>query len=49
MTAVDAANKPAINMYFRAGMQRIGSRMAMVRIIHPSGDTSSTIHPQSDK
>ena len=49
MVAVDAHNTPAMNMYFRAGMQRIGSRMAMVRVMHAPDDISSTIHPQSDK
>ena len=49
MVAVDAQNTPALNMYFRAGMQRIGSRMAMVRVMQAADDMSSTIHPQSDK
>ena len=33
-TAVDSHNTPAMRVYLRAGMQRIGSRMAMVRVIH---------------
>ena len=38
-----------MNLYFRAGMQRIGSRIAMVRVMHAADESSSTIHPQNDK
>lgn len=46
-TAVDAHNTPAMRMYFRAGMQRIGSRLAMVRVIHGAVSASSTIRQQN--
>jgi mycothiol synthase len=36
-TAVDAQNTPAIQMYYRVGMQRIGSRLALMRVIHRRG------------
>jgi mycothiol synthase len=29
--AVDAANRPALNLYYRHGMERIGSKIAMLR------------------
>jgi mycothiol synthase len=48
-TAVDAQNKPAIQMYFNAGMEQIGSRLAMIRVIHRHQPASSTIHPQHAK
>jgi ribosomal protein S18 acetylase RimI-like enzyme len=34
-TAVDARNTPAMRMYLRQGMERINSREAMLRILHP--------------
>ncbi len=48
-TAVDLRNRPAMQMYFRAGMQRVGSRLALVRVIHRRGERQSTIYPQSLK
>lgn len=48
-TAADSCNKPAMQLYFRAGMQRIGSRLAMIRVVHRDQPTSSTIHPQNNK
>lgn len=48
-TAVDTGNTPAITMYVRAGMRRIGTRVALIRVIHKRGVESSTIDPQSPK
>ena len=36
-TAVDSRNLPAMRMYLRGGMQRIGSRVAVIRVIHRHG------------
>ena len=48
-TAADSLNKPALTMYVRAGMQRVGSRLALIRVIHRGGGISSTIDPQALK
>jgi ribosomal protein S18 acetylase RimI-like enzyme len=31
--AVDSTNTPALHLYFRHGMQRLGSRIAMMRVL----------------
>lgn len=48
-TAVDSRNTPAMTMYVRAGMQRAGVRLALLRVIHNQGANSSTISPQEPK
>jgi RimJ/RimL family protein N-acetyltransferase len=48
-TAADAQNRPALTMYVRAGMRRLGSRLALIRVIHRDSANSSTIHPQETK
>lgn len=46
-TAVDTRNTPAMKLYLRLGMQRIGVRTAMVKVLHRDRGISSTIHPQT--
>jgi mycothiol synthase len=41
--AVDAGNGPALGLYYRHGMQRIGSRVAMLRNLHPTTEDSIAI------
>jgi RimJ/RimL family protein N-acetyltransferase len=48
-TAVDAHNTPAMTMYVRAGMMRVGKRQALLRVIHSGARDSSTISPQELK
>jgi len=48
-TAADSLNTPALTMYVRAGMQRVGSRLALIRVIHRGSGISSTINPQEAK
>ncbi|HEX3359149.1 MAG TPA: GNAT family N-acetyltransferase, partial [Tepidisphaeraceae bacterium] len=38
--AVDAGNGPALGLYYRHGMQRIGSRVALLRDLHPASGES---------
>jgi hypothetical protein len=33
--AVDSRNAPAMKLYFRHGLQRVGSRTAMIRDLRP--------------
>jgi len=33
--AVDSRNAPAMKLYFRHGMKRMGSRTAMIRVLSP--------------
>lgn len=48
-TAADSQNRPALTMYVRAGMRRVGSRLALIRVIHRDSGNSSTIDPQTAK
>lgn len=48
-TAADSQNRPALTMYVRAGMRRVGSRLALIRVIHRDSANSSTIYPQEAK
>ncbi len=41
--AVDAGNGPALALYYRHGMQRIGSRVALLRNLHASSSDSIAI------
>jgi len=44
-TAVDAQNTPAMRMYVRHGMQRVGSRVAMMRVLCPARTEHAPDHP----
>ena len=35
--AVDSANGPALSLYFRHGMKRVGRRYALIRDLAPAG------------
>ncbi len=48
-TAADSLNTPALTMYIRAGMHRVGARLALIRVIHRREASSSTIDPQDAK
>lgn len=45
-TAVDFRNTPAVQMYYHAGMQRIGSRLALMRVIHRPGEFDAQSIPK---
>ncbi len=41
--AVDAGNAPALALYYRHGMQRVGSKVAMMRDLRPSGEPAAPL------
>jgi len=39
--AVDSRNGPALKLYFRHGLKRVGSRLALLRDLHPAAPTAA--------
>ncbi|MBC8108903.1 MAG: GNAT family N-acetyltransferase [Anaerolineae bacterium] len=46
--AVDSRNVPAMKLYFRHGMKRVGSRMAMIQDLRPLRQTETPMVPVAD-
>jgi ribosomal protein S18 acetylase RimI-like enzyme len=38
--AVDARNAPALNLYYRHGLQRVGSKLALMKDLRAAGEAA---------